>query len=119
MFCLIFLLGHIVLVTELMARPSTRMATHGASTSLRVLLARYGTLHRADTPKSEITRGYTRRAWGVLNTSSLSYLSAWKISIKIAPNTSIPTPRCLILLEVKSPFHIYYLLHGAESFLRS
>jgi len=37
--------------SELMARPSTRMVTHGASSSLRVLLAMYGTLHRADTPK--------------------------------------------------------------------
>jgi len=34
-----------------MAKPSTRVATHGASTSLRVLLAVYGTPHRADTPK--------------------------------------------------------------------
>jgi hypothetical protein len=57
MFCLIFLLGHIVLVTDLTARPSTRIATNGASTSLHVLLAMYGKLHRADTPKSEITRG--------------------------------------------------------------
>jgi len=108
MFCLTSLLGHIVRVTELMPRPSTRMATHGASTYLRVLLAMYGTLHRADTPKVK-SRGVKP---GELGVYSPSYLTAWKSTDEIVSNTSMAIPRCLNLLKVKSLIPIHYLLHG-------
>ena len=55
------------------------------------------------------------RALGVRNTSSLSCLSAWKIIVEIAPNTTMAIPRCLILLEVNSLIPIHYSMEHSSS----